>query len=71
MTCANFYKYGKWPISNKLLNNLDIENDIGVAIMWINLPGIPHWDICYCLIFWIHFAISIGEVFILFKFGAG
>ena len=80
MTWAIFHKYGKWPISNKLLNNLDIENEIGVAIICINLPGIPHCENCDFLIFRINFATSIGDVFKLFneetpsfccKFGAG
>ena len=32
VTCAIFQISGKCPASNKLLNNLDIENDIGVEI---------------------------------------
>ena len=63
VTCANFHKWVKWPISNRLLNNLDIENDIVVEIIWMNFPGIPHWEKCDFLIFLINFATSMGEVF--------
>ena len=36
---------GKWPISNKLLNNLYSGNETGVDIKDINLPGIPQCEI--------------------------
>ena len=60
--CSIFQMSGKWPSSNKLLNSLDKENDIGVEIKWINLPGMPQCDKYDCLIFLIILATSIGEV---------
>ena len=32
VTCASFQTFGKCPISNKLLNSLESENEIGVEI---------------------------------------
>ena len=64
---AIFQISGKWPISNKLLNNLDNEKDIGVEMKCINFPGMPQCDKYDCLIFLIILATSIGEVFKVFK----
>ena len=55
------------PISNKLLNNFDIGNEMGVAIRWINLPGIPHRENCDFSIFLINLATSMGDVYITSK----
>ena len=63
VTCAVFHKSGNCPASNKLLNNLDIENEMGVEIRWINFPGMPQCDRWDLFIFLINFATSIGEVF--------
>ena len=45
VTCAILKKSGKWPISKQLLKTLDNENEIGVAIMLMNFPEIPQWEI--------------------------
>ena len=65
--CAIFHILGKWPISNKLLKSLDIENEIGVEIRLINLPGIPQYDMCDFFKFLIILPNSKGLVFSEFK----
>ena len=69
VTCASFYKCGKWPTSKRLLKSLDIENEMGVEIKLINFPGIPHSENCDFLMCLANFATSIGDVFKTFKGG--
>ena len=56
------------PASNKLFNNLESENDTGVAIIWIHFTGIPHWEKYIFLILLTIFATSNGEVLRTSKF---
>ena len=65
--CAIFQISGKCPISNKLLYNLDKEKEIGVDIKRIDLPDTPQYDEYDLFIFLTIFAITIGEVFNIFK----
>ena len=61
--CAIFHNSGKYPISKKLLNSLDIEKEIGVEISPKNLPGTPQWEKEDFFKSLIIFPTSIGLVF--------
>ena len=66
---AIFHISGKRPISNKLLNNLDIEKEMGVAIRLRNFPEIPQCEMWDFFKFLIIFPISNGLVLRLDKVG--
>ena len=34
-----------WPFSKQLLKTLDSENKIGVAMIFMNFPEIPQWEL--------------------------
>ena len=67
VTCAILKMSGKWPISKQLLKTLDNENEIGVAIMLMNLPEIPQWELLDFLSCLKTLDTSMGDVFIEFR----
>ena len=69
VTWLSFQILGKWPSLKRLLNSLERENDIGVDIRDINLPGIPQCDKYDCFSALVIFAVSRGDVFIISKIG--
>ena len=65
---SNFKKIsGKWPISKQLLKTLDNENEIGVAIIFMNFPEMPQWKLFNFLSGLKTFDTSMGDVFMLLR----
>ena len=65
---AIFQISGNCPISKRLLNNLESEDDIWVDMSCKNFPEIPQWDEWDFFNPLMNFPNSNGEVFMFYKF---